>query len=141
VTHAARSAALALLLTLPAGLAAAANPFESLRAGDSAEAAPAVVSRELATADLARTQRLAIAALQDLGFALESADAERGTLVASRLDAYPLRLAITLAPATDTTLTATVLADYAGRPLADPRPAEAFLAALAASLSPPPPID
>jgi hypothetical protein len=141
VTRAVRSAALALLLAVPAAVAAAANPFESLRARSPAEPAPAVVSRQLAAADLARAQRLAIAALQDLGLALESADAARGTLVASRLDAYPLRLAITLAPATDGTLTATVVADYAGRPLADPRPAEAFLAALAASLSPPRPID
>lgn len=121
--------ALASLLGGPS--ARAASPFGSARAP---EAPPP--SREFASDDLPRAQRLAIAALQDLGFALESADAERGTLSASRLDTHPLRLSITLRAASASTIAVSVATEYAGHPVADPRAAEAFFAALAAQLAP-----
>jgi hypothetical protein len=135
-TRFARTSPTALLLaTITA--AALAPPAH---AAPPAPAAPPP-TRDFASTDLTRTTRLAISALQDLGLALESADAATGTLVASRLDSHPLRLTITLSAPNDATVTATVLADYAGTPLSDPRPAEAFFAALAAQLDPPPAID
>jgi hypothetical protein len=140
----ARSAA-ALALGL---LASSLEPCAA-RAGDSVDAlvptseraALPPSSRDYESTDLLETQRLAIAALQDLGFALESADAETGTLTASRLDAYALRVTVTLTAANESTVTASVAADYAGNPVSDARPAEAFFTALAAQLAPPPAID
>ncbi len=134
-------AALALALAsaalpLPAR---AASPFDALLQKPAPAAAPA--TRDFASDDLLRTTRLAIAALQDLGFALESADATTGTIVASRLDTHPLRLTVTVSSPRADTVTAAVTADYAGLPVANPGPAEAFFAALTAQLEPPPAID
>ena len=131
-----RAMALALACALWATAARAASPS----AAPPLEAPPLLV-REFAGDDLPRAQRLAIATLQDLGFALESADAALGTLTASRLDAHPLRLTIRLSAAGDATLSASVATDYAGRPLADPRAAEAFFSAFASQLSSPPALD
>jgi hypothetical protein len=104
-------------------------------------APPPPVAREFASDDLPRAQRLAIGALQDLGFALESGDAALGVVSASRLDAHALRLTVTLSAGDGATVTAAVATDYAGRPLADPRAAEAFFRAFAAQLSPAPALD
>lgn len=135
--------ALAAALALSGGAhplpALAASPFDALLPQPAPAAAPA--ARDFASDDLTRTARLAIAALQDLGFALESADAATGTLVASRLDTHPLRLTVTLSARDSATVTAAVAADYAGLSISDPRPAEAFFAALTAQLEPPPAID
>jgi hypothetical protein len=130
------AAALALAWVLGAPPARAASPE-----GAHAVAPAPLPAREFACDDLPRAQRLAIAALQDLGFALESADAALGTLTASRLDAHALRLTITLSAGDGATVTASVATDYAGRPLADPRAAEAFFRAFADQLSPPPALD
>ena len=140
MTRARSAAAIALCCAaaLAPASARAANPFESLLASQRREP-PAPVSREFASDDLLRAQRLAIAALQDLGFALESADAERGTLVASRLDAYALRVTVTLRAANETAVSASVATDLGGAPIADPRAAEAFFAAFAAQLDQPAP--
>jgi hypothetical protein len=132
------SAALALAvlangLALPA--ARAANPSDTRVPTREPEALPPP-SRDYETADVLTAQRRAIAALQDLGFALESADAETGTLTASRLDSFALRLTITLTAANESTVTASVAADYAGTPISDARPAEAFFTALASQLAP-----
>jgi hypothetical protein len=115
----------------------AASPFGSLLRSRDSEA-PVIATREFATEDLPRAQRLAIAALQDLGLALESVDAEHGTFVASRLDAHAVRLTVTLAANGEAKLLASVATDYAGAPVSDPRPAEAFFTAFAAQLEPEP---
>jgi hypothetical protein len=136
-------AALALALlasSLAPRAASAATPFGARVPAGEPEALPPL-SRDYESTDLLSAQRLAITALQDLGFALESADAETGSLTASRLDSFALRLTITLSAANESTITASVAADYAGAPIADARPAEAFFAALANQLAPPPAID
>ena len=130
------AATLALACALGAPAARAASPSPALP-----PEAPLVHTREFASDDLPRAQRLAIAALQDLGFALESADAALGNVTASRLDAHALRLTVTLSAASDTTVSAAVATDFAGLPLSDPRAAEAFFRAFAAQLSPPAAID
>ncbi len=103
--------------------------------------APPPQTRSYESDDVNRLQRLSIAALQDLGFALESADAESGVITASRLDTHPLRLTVTITAANESTINAAISADYSGAPISDPRPAEAFFSALARQLTPPPAID
>jgi hypothetical protein len=142
VTRARLAAAAVALALLGAPPAHAASPLENLfRSRRPAAAPPAPQTRDFETPDLLRAQRLAIAALQDLGFALESADAEHGVLTASLLDTHALRLTITIAAATESTITASVSSDYAGNALSDPLPAESFFTAFAQQLSPPPAID
>lgn len=103
--------------------------------------APVVTTRSFDTPDLFRARRLALATLQDLGLALESADPETGTITASRLDREPLRLTVTIAADGDSRIRADVQADYATQPLTDSRPAEQFLTALESALFPPPEIE
>ncbi|HEU4427604.1 MAG TPA: hypothetical protein VFT98_02525 [Myxococcota bacterium] len=108
-----------------------------------AETTPAslAVARDFPAPDLLHAQRVAIATLQDLGFALESADAERGVLIASLLDTHPLRLAVSITAKDDTTISASVTTDWAGASLASPEPVAAFFSAYEAALNPPPELD
>ena len=104
-------------------------------------AEPTRHTRNFAAPDLPRARRLAIATLQDLGLALESADNETGTLVASRLDTHPLRLTVTISAKGESEITAAVSTAYANTELGDPGPANAFFATYEAALFPPPEID
>ena len=129
-------AALALSL-ITAGPARAASPFATNRE----PAQPTRHTRDFATGDILRALRRAIATLQDLGFALENADNETGTLIASRLDKHPLRLTVTISRKSETEITTAISTAYANTELADPAPANAFFAAYDAALFPPPEID
>ena len=129
-------AALALSL-ITAAPACAGLPF----ATSPEPAQPTSHTRDFASSDLHRARRLAIATLQDLGFALENADNETGTLIASRLDTHPLRLKVTISAKSETEITAAVSTAYANTELADPGPANALFAAYGAALFPPPEID
>ena len=129
-------AALALSL-ITAAPARADSPFATTRE----PAQPTQHKHDFATPDLPRARRLAIATLQDLGFALENADNETGTLIASRLDEHALRLTVTITSKSETEITATISTAYANTELADPAPANAFFTAYEAALSPPPEMD
>jgi hypothetical protein len=98
-------------------------------------------TRTFDTPDLERARRLAIATLQDLGLAIESGDPATGTLTASRLDAYPLRLRVTVTPQGDAQIVVTASADYAAQPLADAQPADQFLTAYESALFPQPELE
>ncbi len=123
-----RTAALALALALVASQAS--------RASDAPEVAPPP-TREFAPTDLNDARRAAIATIQDLGFALESVDADTGDITASRLDTHPLRISITISQSTDASISATVKTFYADLPIQDPRVADAFFSAYADALAPP----
>ncbi len=129
-------AALALSL-ITAAPARTDSPFTTTRA----PAPPTRHMRDFATGDILRALRLAIATLQDLGFALENANNETGTLIASRLDKHPLRLTITISQKSETEITAAISTAYANTELADPAPANALFATYEAALFPPPEID
>lgn len=53
-------------------------------------------TREFDTLDKAMTMRSVVATLQDLGFTIDQADAELGTITATRLDAYTMRMTVTV---------------------------------------------
>jgi hypothetical protein len=131
------SCALAAALSV----AARADSAAGAPAPSAAQPAPSALSRDFSAPDLLHARRVAIATLQDLGFALEAADAERGLVIASLLDAHPLRLAVRVTAKDDATVSASVTSDWAGAALASPEPAAAFLSAYAAALNPPPELD
>jgi len=121
--------------------AARADSADGSRAAAEPTPGSLAVAHEFAAPDLLHAQRIAIATLQDLGFALESADAERGVLIASLLDAHPLRLTVSITAKDDATISASVASDYAGASLANLGPATAFFSAYEAALNPPPELD
>lgn len=55
-----------------------------------------IQTREYDTLDKAMTMRSVIASLQDLGFTIDQADAELGTVTATRLDEYTMRMTVTV---------------------------------------------
>ncbi len=55
-----------------------------------------IQTREYDTLDKAMTMRSVIATLQDLGFTIDQADAELGTITATRLHQYTMRMTITV---------------------------------------------
>ncbi len=55
-----------------------------------------IQTREYDTLDKAMTMRSVIATLQDLGFTIDQADAELGTITATRLHQYTMRMTVTV---------------------------------------------
>ena len=55
-----------------------------------------IQTREYDTLDKAMTMRSVIATLQDLGFTIDQADAELGTITATRLHEYTMRMTVTV---------------------------------------------
>jgi hypothetical protein len=53
-------------------------------------------SREYDTLDKRMTMRAAIATLQDLGFVIDTADIDLGTITATRLDKLTMRMTVTV---------------------------------------------
>ncbi len=80
-------------LLLPAGCAM--TPADVTGAGTQLETRQ-IQTREYDTLDKSMTMRSVIATLQDLGFTIDQADAELGTITATRLHAYPMRMTVTV---------------------------------------------
>ena len=55
-----------------------------------------IQTRQYDTLDKALTMRSVIATLQDLGFTIDQADAELGTITATRYDEYTMRMTVTV---------------------------------------------
>ncbi len=55
-----------------------------------------IQTREYDTLDKPMTMRSVIATLQDLGFTIDQADAELGTVTATRLHEYTMRMTVTV---------------------------------------------
>ena len=55
-----------------------------------------IQTREYDTLDKAMTMRSVIATLQDLGFTIDQADTELGTVTATRLHEYTMRMTVTV---------------------------------------------
>ncbi len=55
-----------------------------------------IQTREYDTLDKAMTMRSVIATLQDLGFTIDQADGELGTVTATRLHQYTMRMTVTV---------------------------------------------
>lgn len=72
--------------TTPANVAGAGTQLETRQ----------IQTREYETLDKALTMRSVIATLQDLGFTIDQADAELGTVTATRLHEYTMRMTVTV---------------------------------------------
>ena len=73
-------------VTTPANVAGAGTQLEIRQ----------IQTREYDTLDKAMTMRSVVATLQDLGFTIDQADAELGTITATRLDKYTMRMTVTV---------------------------------------------
>jgi hypothetical protein len=73
-------------VTTPANVAGAGTQLETRQ----------IQTREYDTLDKAMTMRSVIATLQDLGFTIDQADADLGTITATRLHKYTMRMTVTV---------------------------------------------
>lgn len=85
----------ALLGLLILGGCAATTPMNITGAGTQLETRQ-IQTREYDTLDKAMTMRSVVATLQDLGFTIDQADTELGTITATRLHQYTMRMTVTV---------------------------------------------
>lgn len=122
----------AVLVTLGLGLAACQTDSRKqlLATSQSQVALRSIQSRVFDTIDKEKTLRTTIATLQDLGFVIDRADAVLGTVSATKLDGYQLRMTVSVRPRGETQLMIRASAQYQLMAVEDPVPYQQFFAAL-----------
>jgi hypothetical protein len=93
-----------------------------------------IQSRAFDTTDRERMLRTIIATLQDLGFVIDKADATLGTVSATKLAGYNLRMTVSVRPRGETQLLVRASAQYNLTQVTEPEPYQQFFAALSKSL-------
>ncbi len=91
-------------------------------------------SRAFDTTDQNRTLRTVIATLQDLGFVIDKADSLLGTVSATKLDSYALKMTVSVRQRGGTQLLIRANAQYNIRAVEDPQPYQQFFEALQKSM-------
>lgn len=85
-----------------------------------------IQSRRFETNDKNKTLRTAMATLQDLGFVIDEADETLGTVSATKLERYKLRMTITVRPYGQEQLVVRASAQYNLKAVEDPEPYQQF---------------
>jgi len=101
-----------------------------LLADESAVKLRSIQSRVFDTTDKTKMLRTTMATLQDLGFVVDSADDSIGTVSATKLDRYALRMTVTVRPRNERQLLVRASAQYNLRAVESPEPYQNFFAAL-----------
>ena len=86
--------------------------------------------RAFDTADKEQTLRTVIATLQDLSFVVDKADLELGTVSATKLSGYQVRMTVTARPRGTTQTLVRANAQYMDKAVEDPKPYQDFFSAL-----------
>jgi len=89
-----------------------------------------IQTRAFDTTDKEKTLRTVMSTLQDLGFVLDKADATLGTVSATKLKGYALRMTVTVRPRGETQLLVRANIQYNVQPVTDPEPYQQFFASL-----------
>lgn len=89
-----------------------------------------IQSRAFDTTDSEKTLRTVIATLQDLGFVIDKADKDLGSISGTKLDGYQLRMSVSVYPRGSKQLVVRANAQYNITPVEDPEPYQQFFAAL-----------
>ena len=90
-------------------------------------------TRAFDTSDKEQVMRAVIATLQDLGFVIDGADLLLGSVSATKLDAYHLRITVSVRPRGEKMLVR-ANAQYNVTPVEDPKPYQDFFDSLSKSL-------
>lgn len=89
-----------------------------------------IQSRVFDTTDREKTLRAVIATLQDLAFVVDKADLGLGTVSATKLDGYELRMTVSVKPRGNSEMIVRANAQFNDRPVTDPQPYQSFFIAL-----------
>lgn len=90
-------------------------------------------TRAFDTADKQKVLRAVISTLQDLGFVIDRADSTLGSVSATKLDSYLLKITVSVRPRGDQMLVR-ANAQYNVTPVEDPKPYQDFFNSLGKSL-------
>ena len=88
-----------------------------------------IQSRRFDTTDKVKTLRTAIATLQDLGFVIDKADDVLGSVSATKLDHYAVRITINVRPYGESQMLVRANAQYNLKAIEDPEPYQQFFTA------------
>ncbi len=121
-----------VFLGLAGGLSVGCESSKSqlLKADESAVKLRSIQTRAFDTTDHKATLRTVMATLQDLGFVLDNADDVLGTVSATKLERYALRMTVSVRPRGETQLLVRANAQYNLRAVEDPQPYQQFFDAL-----------
>lgn len=89
-----------------------------------------IQTRAFDTTDREKTLRTVMATLQDLGFVIDQADATLGTVTATKLNRYALRMTVSIRPRGETQLLVRANCQYQDTPVYDPEPYQQFFVSL-----------
>jgi len=93
-----------------------------------------IQTRAFDTTDKNKTLRTVIATLQDLGFVVDKADETLGSVSATKLDGYQLRMTVTVRPRGETQLLVRANAQYNLKAIDDPGIYQDFFTSLGKSM-------
>lgn len=89
-----------------------------------------IQSRTFDTTDKEKTLRTIMATLQDLGFVIDQADSMLGTVTATKLNRYALRITVSIRPKGGSQTLIRANCQYQDKPVNDPEPYQNFFASL-----------
>lgn len=89
-----------------------------------------IQTRVFDTTDKETTLRTIISTLQDLGFVIDKADATLGSVSATKLNRYALRITVTVRPRGESQLLVRANVQYQITPVTDPEPYQQFFISL-----------
>jgi len=120
-----------LCTTLALGTAGCATTQERLLDSDVSQVQiRSIQTRAFDTTDRETTLRTVIATLQDLSFVIDKADAVLGSVSATKLDNYSLRMTVTLRPRGESQLLVRANGQYNIKPVTEPEPYQQFFTSL-----------
>lgn len=124
----------AILLTTPLAACLADSRSEILATDKSQVQLRAIQTRAFDTTDRVAVFRATIATLQDLGFIIDNADDTLGTVSATKLAGYVMRMTVTARPHGPNQTAVRASAQYGINAVSDPAPYQQFFAALQKAL-------
>ncbi|ACV68243.1 hypothetical protein [Desulfohalobium retbaense] len=89
-----------------------------------------IQTRAFDTTEKEKTLRTVISTLQDLSFVIDKADKTIGTVTATKLNRYALRMTVTVRKRGKSQLLVRANAQYQDRPVIDPKPYQDFFTSL-----------
>lgn len=105
-----------------------------METGQSAVQLRSFQQRAFDTPDVEKTLRTVIATLQDLSFVVDKADMDLGTVSATKLSGYQLRITVTVRARGETQVLVRANAQYIDKAVEDPKPYQDFFTALEKSM-------
>ncbi len=122
---------LVLALAMPA---CAPSTRAVMETNQSAVALRSFQQRAFDTTDKEKTLRTVISTLQDLSFVVDKADLELGTISATKLSGYQLRMTVTVRPRGETQMLVRANAQYMDKAVEEPKPYQDFFVSLEKSM-------